>query len=363
MTDRQLQRLRTILSLPTAPFREGAVVAFLHRWAEDCGLAFARDQAGNVLIRLRPGGGGGPTWVFTAHMDHPGFVTTAQRGRSVWAEFRGSVSREYFAGSAVRLLAPAGKVAAVVATARRRPPVGWLHCRLDLDAPADVPPGTVGLWDVPAFRRRGRRLHALACDDLAGVAAVVCALDEIVARRVDADVIGLLTRAEEAGFVGALAACRLDTIPRGALVVGIETSKAQPAAPVGKGAVIRVGDHARTFDPSLTAHLSAVADALTRRRPALQFTRQLMPGGTCESTVYCAFGHQAAALALPLGNYHNMSPRGRIAAEQIDLGDFASLVGLLVALAGKRRTPAQTDDRLRRRLDGIFQQRGRLLSE
>ncbi len=363
MNDYQLQLLAAVLSQPTCPFHEEAVVALARAWARKRGVAFSRDRAGNVLLRWRRGTGRRPTWVFTAHMDHPGFVTKRQRARRVWAEFRGWVHKEYFLGSRVRLFAPDGEVRGTIATRRNLRPRNWWACRIDLDKAARVPPGTIGMWDVPAFRRRGRRIHARACDDLAGTAAVLCALDELAARRGDANVLGLLTRAEEAGFVGALAACRLGTIPKRALVIGIEASKAQPHAPLGGGAVLRVGDRMRTFDASLDAHLSAAAARLTQQQKDLRFARQLMPGGACESTVFSVFGYRAAALCLPLGNYHNMHPNGRIRAEQIDLGDFASLVALLVGVAADGRAPGDADAALRRRLEALLDERGALLDE
>jgi endoglucanase len=144
-------------------------------------------------------------------------------------------------------------------------------------------------------------------------------------------------------------------------VVAIETSKAQPAAKLGDGVVIRVGDKARIFDPCLTGHLVSVAGDLAKADHSFRFTRQLMPGGTCESTAFVMFGYTATGLCLPLGNYHNQGPRNRIAAEQINLGDFESLVKLLTGLARDKRKPADTDKALKARLDGLLDQRAKYL--
>ena len=54
--------------------------------------------------------------------------------------------------------------------------------------------------------------------------------------------------------------------------------------------------------------------------------RKLMDGGTCESTAFQQYGYRSAAMCLPLGNYHNMSERGAIAAESIRLSDLVGLV-------------------------------------
>lgn len=350
--NRDLQTLRSVLRVPTAPFREQAVVEHVRRFAELPSLGFALDEAGNVLLRYRRGRPG-RAWVFAAHMDHPGFVATARRGRTLWARFLGSVEGEYFPGARARFFAPAGPLSADVESADRMRSTNGLSVRLRLDRPASVPPGTVGMWDVPAVRVQGGRVSARACDDLAGVAAVLCALRHLADDGAEADVTALLTRAEEVGFVGAVAACRAGSIPPRAAVVGVEASRAQPAAPLGAGAVIRVGDAARTFDPSLTAHVAAVAGELSAEG-AGTFGRCLMPGGTCESTVYQAFGRRSAAVCLPLANYHNRGRGTRIAPEQIHLDDFHSLVALLVRL-GRSRYDAQAGRaRLVARVEGRF---------
>ena len=357
--------LRDVLSLSTAPFCEEAVVEYVRRFADARGLTFRQDQGGNVVLRYRKTAARGRRplrWVFAAHMDHPGFVAARRRGRTLWARFLGSVEKRYFPGSRARFFAPGGEIAGTVETVRKSPDGMGFSVRLTLDRPADVPPGTVGMWDFPAMRIRGGRLSARACDDLAGVASVLCALDALSRRGVAADVTGLLTRAEESGFVGALAACRDRTIPHTALLVAIEASAAQPEAPLGSGVVVRVGDRTRTFDPSLTAHVDAVAKDLTRHHRDFRYGRHLMPGGTCESTVYAAWGYTTTAVCIPLGNYHNRGRNDRIAPEQIDLGDFASLVQLLTGLAESKAAPADTDAKLRAALTYRLRRYGSLLA-
>ena len=364
MHDSDMKTLHDILSLPTAPFREEAVVEYVRRFADARGLTFRRDKGGNVVLRYRKTAvrGGRPLrWVFAAHMDHPGFVAARRRGRTLWARFLGSVEKRYFPGSRARFFAPGGEIAGTVESVRKSPDGVGLSVRLKLDRSADVPAGTVGMWDFPAVRVREQRVSARACDDLAGVASVLCAMDALARRGVPADVTGLLTRAEESGFVGALAACRDRTVPRTALLVAIEASAAHVEAPLGSGVIVRVGDRMRTFDPSLTAHVDAVAKDLAKHHRGFRFGRHLMPGGTCESTVYAAWGYTAAAVCIPLGNYHNRARNDRIAPEQIDLGDFASLVQLLTGLAESKTTPADTDAKLRTALTGRLLRYGPLL--
>ena len=66
-------------------------------------LRIRSDGFGNLLIELPGVDGGGPRWVFTAHLDHPGFVAEKMLdARTLRAAFRGGVRSEYFKGSRVR---------------------------------------------------------------------------------------------------------------------------------------------------------------------------------------------------------------------------------------------------------------------
>ena len=354
---RYLPVLRALLGAPTAPFREDAVIEQVRRRTEARGIGFSRDSCGNVLLRIRRGRAAA-RWVFEAHMDHPGFVVQKAAGRVVHAEFRGGVGLEYFRGAPVRFFGPAGPVKATVLEARQTKKSPFIQCRLEIARAADLPPGTIGMWDFPPLRISGRRLHSRACDDVVGAAAVLCAMEDLAACTLPCDVTALLTRGEEAGFIGALGACEARTLHKDSLVVAIETSKAQPGGPMGSGMVVRVGDAVRTFDPSLTAHISAAAAALARQDKNFRFTRQLMPGGVTEATAYMMYGYTSAALCLPMANYHNMGPRGKIAAEQVNLDDFESLVKLLTALGTDTGRLRETDDKLRQRLRDLLHSRG-----
>ena len=359
MEPEHLEILRDVLSLPTAPFSEGAVVEYVRRFAAAHGLVFRQDVAGNVLLRCRRGRSpAGVRWVFTAHMDHPGFVVKRRQGRTLWAEFRGGVGQEYFSGAKAVFFTPGGRVRAVVERTKRRPGTiwrSWMDVRLRLERPLPVPRGTVGMWDFRDTVIRNGRISARGCDDLAGVAALLCAASCLKKRDMEADVTVLLTRAEEVGLVGAVAACRGRTIPPSANVVSIEASAAQPAAPLGGGVVVRVGDSRRTFDPALTAVVVAAAIELKRNEKGFTFQRRLMPGGMCESSAFYCWDYRAAALCLPLANYHNRGRGHRLAPEAIHLDDFTNLVRLLVGLAGTSPEVADTDTQLKARLVEHFE--------
>ena len=304
---------------------------------------------------------------FTAHMDHPAFVVAQVCGaRELTAEFRGHVQERFFVGSPVLLHSDGRRPARgrVVEFHRPEAPRSDGLARVLFARDVAARPGDLLTWDVGAPRIRQGRLEAPSCDDPAGVAAALAALDVLLGeRRFRGDVRVLLTRAEETGFVGAIAACRAGTLPRQGRFITLETSKSFPESPIGGGPVIRVGDRTGIFDPDLTYRLSRIAAAVAAEDPKFQWQRKLMPGGTCEASVFETYGFKAAACCVPLGNYHNMNEAtGRPAAETISLADFDGLVRLLAAV-GRNLDDTKRFPPLKVRLEEIFAQRRWLLEE
>jgi endoglucanase len=168
------------------------------------------------------------------------------------------------------------------------------------------------------------------------------------------DVRLLFTRAEEVGFLGAIAAVKHGTMPRASRVLALENSRSFADSPIHGGPIVRVGDRLSVFSPALTAAVAARAAEIAgasasssgppRIEPASpwRWQRKLMAGGACEATVFCQGGYEATCLCLPLGNYHNMADLDAVQAgmhsgppaierEFIGLDDFEGLVDLLVA--------------------------------
>jgi len=355
-----LRWLLELTGLPTAAGCEGRVIDWLRRWARRRRQVLVRqDGDGNLELKRRGQCSGRQAPIFfTAHMDHPAFVVVqGGHGKCLVAEFRGGVRTMYFASAKVLLHRGTrppvrGTVCRPVADASRADSRHWeIHFARDVEADA----GDVLTWDVGPPRVTGVRLRAPACDDLAGVAAAICAFDAICSRRTRArpDVRLLLTRAEEVGFLGAIAAAKARSLPTGARLITIENSKSFTDSPVGGGPIVRVGDRTSVFDPELTYHLGDMADKLARQNDSMRWQRRLMLGGTCEATAFGAYGFRAACLCLPLENYHNMNEAtGRIAAEAISLADFSNLVRLLVAIGMGCREKNQSS--LQTRLDSHF---------
>jgi endoglucanase len=356
------------LSLPTAPFAEGRVHAYIKDLCASLpAVTIREDAAGNILARYRRGTRPPKRPVcLTAHTDHPGFLAQRMTGpdrlRAVW---RGGVKPDYFKHARVRFHVDGrwirGQIRSVRTTgrgARRRVSTA------SITVPRPVPTGAIGMWDLPDAAIRNGRVYARGCDDLAGVAGMLGCLHNLARRRVHTEAYCLFTRAEEVGFVGALAACRRRTIPQRCVVVAIETSAELINARMGDGPILRVGDKATTYFSPATSHCQAVADALAKRDKAFAYQRKLMDGGTCESTAYCQHGYEATGICLALGNYHNMNPRTqRIGAEYVDLLDYANLVKWFVALATTKQAYRGQNIELKTRLRGIEREYAALLRQ
>ena len=217
------------------------------------------------------------------------------------------------------------------------------------------------MWDLPEPAIRGSRVYARDCDDIAGVAGILCMMDVLCRRRSQTEVYCVFTRAEEVGFAGCLSACAARTLPKRCAVVGIECSSMLAGAAQGAGPILRVGDRMSVFSPALGHYCRAVAERLAARDDGFSYQRKLMDGGACESTAYCAAGYEATGICLALGNYHNMDVgKKRIGPEHIHLGDFANMVSWFVGLATTRRpfdprggaTDPKLLEKLRRRYEG-----------
>lgn len=368
-----LRWLLELTQIPTATGREWRVEAWIESWARQRpDVRLERDGAGNITLSVpfseRSVGGEAraddrPVY-FTAHLDHPAFVVERVVGpHELELSFRGGVMRDYFTDARVRVLDrwDRWRRAAVRPLTQDgapdpRSPFPLYLAQLEPGDAAEFAPGDVGVWDLPGSEEIDGLVHTPACDDLAAAAAALAALDVLRGVTPRADVRVLFTRAEEVGFIGAIAAVAgpAPTIPRAARVLALENSRSFPESPIGGGPIVRVGDRLSVFSPSLTDAVAKRAEQIAggpaqptasqklNDLPAWKWQRKLMSGGACEASVFCHAGYEATCLCLPLGNYHNMADLAavqagtnttpaRIEREFIARADFEGLVDLLVA--------------------------------
>src|SRR5204863_10099483 len=120
-----------------------------------------------------------------------------------------------------------------------------------------VPAGAPGMFDQGEGRVRNSKFYSRAIDDLGGVSACLAMLDQLVRKPPKVTVGVLLTRAEEEGFIGAIAAVMKPQLLRKSdSLIAIETSAVQTYAPQGKGVIIRIGDKTSVFNSDLSYFLT-----------------------------------------------------------------------------------------------------------
>lgn len=370
---RHLRWLLELTQIPTAAGREFRVVAWLRAWlAARPDLDVTTDAVGNihVAIKGRAGTSAGdavrPIY-FTAHLDHPAFVVERVISPSVVElSFRGGVMEDYFRDAAIALYDACDARRSAKLTGKldesRRPDGSaspFSHYLAELAHAADtIAPGDIATWDLPRATIEDDLVHTHACDDLAALAAALCAIDELLSRNIGGDVRLLFTRAEEVGFIGAIAACRPPRgqrlIPMHARVIALENSRSFAESPIGGGPIVRVGDRVSVFSPQLTDAIAKRAEEIAgapstvtasqknTALPTWHWQRKLMAGGACEASVFCEAGYEATCVCLPLGNYHNMADLAsvqagtnttppRVGREFISAHDYHALVDLLIA--------------------------------
>ncbi len=350
--------LSKMLSIPTAPFAEHRVIEYIKAFCKRrAGVTLKQDQVGNLLVhvRYRNRKVARPVCI-TAHLDHPGFIAETMISKTrLRAHWRGGVPQQYFVGSKVRFYEGDRVIKGIVHATKSTTQNGKKRVEsATINVKESVSAGAIGMWDFPDVAIRGSKIYARDCDDIAGASAMLCAIDELARKKSACDAYFLFTRAEEVGFIGAIAACRLKTIPKKCFVVAMETSSELPNAQMGDGPILRVGDRTSTFTPAATSHCFRIARELARDDSTFQYQRKLMDGGTCESSAYCSLGYEATGLCIALGNYHNVNvKRGKLGPEYVHLKDFDNVVKWFVSLAQAPYPYTGSDQQLSKQINEL----------
>lgn len=327
MNRTQRALLFEILGQPTAPFCEGLVLATAAKHLRRAGVPHFQDPHGNLVVgaasrqeylqHVRT-----PTTeplrLLVAHADHPGFHGLRWlRDDTLLVKWHGGSPTRHLRGSRVWLadnvgFAGHGEILrATILPARHAIDTAELRIQKLVDKPR----AAQQLFGGFAFRapvwQSGRRLYTQAADDLVGVFAIVNTAIHLhrERRRKPAPFLGLLTRGEEVGFVGAIGHLQLGWLQRArrpVVMVSLETSRTLPNAHIGKGPVVRLGDRRTVFDPACSQVLATIAERILPGH----HQRRIMDGGSCEATAAIAWGLPAMGISVPLGNYHNQGLEG-----------------------------------------------------
>jgi len=341
--DATLATIERVASAPTAPYHEFRALRAIRRELERSGLVVHEDVYGQVSARITRGDAK-HALALVAHTDHPAFEVIEARGREGRARVLGGLYPEFFA-SAVPVLvhddADAPPFAATLDEYVAAPDAVHNtpgHCRIRADG--ELRAGQWAVMDLPPFVANGDELHLRAADDLALCAVVVLALAALRDDPRPHDVHAVFTRGEETGLYGARLVAEDGLLPREAVVVSLEASRALAHAAPGRGVVVRAGDIYNTFDNDAERFLRVAREDLTAAGIATQ--RALLTGGTCESSAFVRLGWSATGIAVPNVNYHNQGESSRaFVPEIVRLSDLRSAVALLVEAAAAAGADAE----------------------
>lgn len=355
-----LKLLREILTQPTAPFREGHVIDVLKNALTHHKVPHFSDPAGNIVVgiaskkeylALISKKSQEPVRLFIAHMDHPGFHGEKWRDdRTLEVKWHGGSPTAFLEGAAVWTASRGGRLAdakliqATLHKSGRLLESGAIEFREPMAEKFKKPKDLFGGFSFRApVWEEGQVLYSKAADDLVGCFAIVTTAIQLFKKKSPASkrppFIGLLTRAEEVGFIGTLAHMKLGwhlKAERPLICVSLETSRALPGAEIGKGPVLRLGDRFTVFD---AGHLRVFTELAEKVLPG-KYQRRIMDGGTCEATAATVFGVPSIGISVPLGNYHNQcfeggpDSRGDLgpAPEFVHLGDVQGMIELCLGL-------------------------------
>lgn len=319
----------SLARIPTAPYHEHQVRAEAIRLLGKLPNVKLRiDAYGNLIAHYCNRPKRGSALALVAHLDHPGFsIPNAAFRKARCAEFLGGVAQDYFRPQNVLFF-----------NRKKIEPLGSCKLvRVDWSAPQKkavfdkpFPKGAeFGMWDLPVARFSPDHFINRNCDDLVGAATIIALIQELAQSGARAEVYGLLTRAEEVGFHGALASLKASPALPKIPTLSLETSNARGFAEIGAGPILRVGDRTTIFTPSISAWLQQAFEAIKKAKPETRYQRLLMGGGTCEATVFQHAGYPTGALCVALDNYHNMGLENKLAAESVSLTDWQGLYELL----------------------------------
>lgn len=305
-------------------YYERAVANQIAQIAREHGLHVEADPWGNVLASSSGAPPMDARLAFVAHMDHPGFEVVERLGDDTLraVSHGGMCPTAFLPGAPVEVIAPDGeRISGMVTKAedvQERGPFATSEAvQIEVEASVSELPA-MAVLALPDFVLDGGVIRARALDDLAGCASILTAM--ILAKDSAEPCIGVFTRAEEVGLVGARLIAESGMLDPECVVVSVETSLKSASAVQGDGVVIRTGDRMTTFDNGAERILRASAGTSQRA---------LMSAGGCEASAFAAFGYRVTGTSLPLGAWHNREEDGSLAMEYVALTDYVSGIELL----------------------------------
>lgn len=294
------------------------------------------DSAGNLILTL---GSGERTLLFVAHMDEIGLqVANIRHDGLLECEKLGGLHDHLYQGTAVELVTVGGVLPGVAlppapvaaeGEARRETFLLDIGAASAAEARAlGVAPGDVATVPKELERLGPHRAAGRSNDDRVGCAALLLALQQIDASRLDRRVVFVWSVREEVGLEGAdLAARTLRPVPETVFAVDTLVTSDSPRedrrfayVPLGGGPVLRGLDNSSMTPRATLDRVRAIA-----QRHGLPLQTAVMGGGN-DGSRWVPEGSIDCPLAWPQRNSHSR-------VETMDLRDLVHLSELVAALA------------------------------
>ena len=308
--------------------RETLVADTIEEMVKPCVDTIRRDALGNLICE-KQGQEGGKRIMFSAHMDHIGFIVVAVEKEGFLRVMPvGGISMN---ASLTRHVTFGNGVEGVIC----REPVGegdtpaMKHMFIDIGAEDEaealsmVNLGDMAVYSNDCFRLGKNKVAAPAMDDRIACALLVAVLKELP-KQTQNTIVAVFSTQEEVGCRGAkTAAYGIDPDIGIALDVtanGDTPETKLPAVKLGKGAAIKVMDRGSISSPELFNDLLAAGKAA-----GVPTQREVLPfGGTDASSIQLTRGGvKVCTVSIPCRYVHS-------ACEVIDLRDVDAAKKLLL---------------------------------
>ena len=322
--ERPLEILRILSKAPAVSFYEILVSNLIKDILNDSGISLVEDEFGNIIAKINGLDPTIPPIAFVAHMDHPGFeVNAVSEGKITATPLGGVPYSTIYKETDCFVLNE--KFERLSCTLKPNPDISTRE--VNVLGINNLKPQTPIFFNIEDFSVDEEFIHMRALDDLAGCAAIIAALENVIKDPPKNNVYGIFTRAEEVGLIGARLLAKSRLLPMSTFVVSVETSLVIPGVTQNEGPVIRTGDASYTFDSEAEQILLNARDIIKKEDIEFKSQRHLMNAGSCEASAFMANGYRSTGIAFPLGNWHNATTEikdtdSEIGSENIGIFDF-----------------------------------------
>lgn len=350
MTDKNFKKMHKsdlsifleLSDIPTTAFHENRVSDYIKNKLKEFEIDFEEDEWGNIEAFIK--GQKKEEVVFVSHMDHPGFEIIEKLDENLYkAKTLGGLPKlSDVENTKIKIydkfsenkgyLKPFNESSSN--DSRYKSSDRWLNNEFvsvqvelkELNFPVPV------VFDLPKPKISNDQIITPVADDLAGCALILEMLRSLKTSQNNYSIRGIFSRAEEVGLYGARLIAKSGRIDKNSIIVSIETSSELPGAVSGSGPIIRTGDRATTFDNSGEIILLSSVKQLIDQNKEFLFQRQLMSLGGCEATAFSAFGYKVTGISLPLINWHNANPEGKVESERISITDYQNALNIMIGV-------------------------------